>query len=261
MPLTDFQKSILRLLATNRSEESYVAGAIALNSSDSSIRYSNDIDFFQVSDTVTLESAESDCKKLTEFNYSVEWALKQPGFCRAVVSKNNESLKLEWSRDSAFRFFPIIPDKDLGFRLHMADAATNKILACGGRRAARDFIDMINLHYNFLHVGALIWAACGKDPGFSPELLLELIDRNKSISPQEFADVQVVQPVNPEKLRSSWFEIRDQSLKLFEQLETEDIGVLFIDPRTNNPVVPTSDKKFIRHTGSVGGCWPQIVLT
>ena len=36
MPITDFQRAVLRLLASNRAPDSYVAGATVINRSDSS---------------------------------------------------------------------------------------------------------------------------------------------------------------------------------------------------------------------------------
>jgi hypothetical protein len=258
MPLTDFQKIVLRLLARNRSEESYVAGGIALNAADNSHRFSNDIDLFHDVQASTMESAERDCALLATEGYRIEWGLRLPGFCQAIITKSDETLKLEWSQDSAFRFFPVVPDPEMGFRLHMADLATNKVLACGGRRAPRDFIDLIYLHSAYLHAGALIWAACGKDPGFSPESLLELIDRNKALAPQELAEVQAVEPLNAERLRTSWITIKEQSLELFDQLPAEEIGCLYLDFRSKNPVIPEHRKKVSIHRGSLRGCWPRI---
>ena len=45
MPLTDFQRSILALLAQTRTPDRYVAGGAALHFAPNSIRYSNDLDF------------------------------------------------------------------------------------------------------------------------------------------------------------------------------------------------------------------------
>lgn len=42
-------------------------------------------------------------------------------------------MKLEWVYDSAWRFYPVEPDPELGYRLHYFDAATNKLLALSGR--------------------------------------------------------------------------------------------------------------------------------
>lgn len=45
MPLSSFQSELLRLLASNRQPESYVAGATPLNRDAS--RYSGDVDFWR----------------------------------------------------------------------------------------------------------------------------------------------------------------------------------------------------------------------
>jgi hypothetical protein len=45
-------------------------------------------------------------------------------------------------RDSAFRFFKVQADLDMGFVLHPADVATNKVPALAGRFEVRDFVDM-----------------------------------------------------------------------------------------------------------------------
>ena len=50
MPLDDFEKAILRLLAVNRNPESYIAGATVFLRREDSLRQSQDIDVFH--DTV-----------------------------------------------------------------------------------------------------------------------------------------------------------------------------------------------------------------
>jgi len=45
MPLTEFQKQVLRLLASNRSPDSHVAGGTALNTSPASARMSEPLCF------------------------------------------------------------------------------------------------------------------------------------------------------------------------------------------------------------------------
>lgn len=85
----------------------------------------------------------------------------------------DQQLKMEWAYDSAFRFFPVQTDDLCGYRLHDADAATNKVLALAGRSEIRDFVDVLHLHDTYLSLGALVWAASGKDPGFTPEFLLD----------------------------------------------------------------------------------------
>ncbi len=56
MPLSAFQQSILRLLAQNRSPESYVAGATVLHQIPDSPRFSEDLDMFHDVGQTTVRS-------------------------------------------------------------------------------------------------------------------------------------------------------------------------------------------------------------
>jgi hypothetical protein len=106
------------------------------------------------------------------------------GFFRAVITSTATAtnLKIEWAVESSFRFFPLIKDEKLGYRLHNADLATNKILALAGRQTARDFLDSLYLHQTYLSLGALAWVASGKDPGFTPELIINEAKRESRYS-------------------------------------------------------------------------------
>ncbi|TVR57413.1 MAG: hypothetical protein EA421_01035 [Gemmatimonadales bacterium] len=64
-----------------------------------------------------------------------------------------------------------------GFRLHDVDLAINKLLVLAGRDEARDYVDFLEAHERILPLGALIWAAAGKDAGLSPHAILELLKR------------------------------------------------------------------------------------
>lgn len=192
MPLSEVQGRVLRLLAANRSPESYLAGATVLHQGENTPRYSLDLDYFHdLADSVAT-SAETDAVTLQAAGYTVTWLLRTPTFHRAVVRVDDENLRLEWAQDSAFRFFPVQADPLSGYRLHEADAATGKCLALAGRSESRDFVDMLHLDSTYLPLGALVWAACGifqfvsriaegdteKDPGYTPDLLLEHANRH-----------------------------------------------------------------------------------
>ena len=83
---------------------------------------------------------------------------------------------IDWAADSAFRFFPIERDPLLGWRLHLFDAATNKALTLAARTETRDYVDIIEFHKTF-PLATICWAACGKDPGFTPLSLLKMMRR------------------------------------------------------------------------------------
>ncbi|MBF0488911.1 MAG: hypothetical protein HQK98_12210 [Nitrospirae bacterium] len=132
MPLSKLQTEILHLLATHRNPESYVAGASALN--QNSPRFSGDIDIFHDREEAVAQTSNEDTVLLAEHGFTFDWLRREPGIHTAVVHRGNESTKLEWVRDSDFRFFPTVKDELFGYRLHIADLATNKALAAAGRR-------------------------------------------------------------------------------------------------------------------------------
>jgi len=261
MPLTQFQSIILKLLAKQRTPESHIAGGIAINQSETSPRFSKDIDIFHDSNALALKTAIEDAKLLENAGYQIEWQQKLEGFCRIKVSLDKESILLEWVYDSVFRFFPVITDDLFGYRLHPFDIATNKVLAAASRKEPRDFVDILFLHDTYLHLGAIIWAACGKDPGFSPQSIIEHIDRNKAISPPEFARLQLTRPLDPELVRNKWITLKAESEAMIEFLPIDSIGCVFLDPKKLSPVKPdtVSVEKAIRHFGSIRGAWPKLV--
>ena len=178
MPLTAIQAEVLSLIAVHRSPESYLAGATVIHRAADTPRFSQDLDFFHdVADSIA-QSADRDAATLQRAGYEVLWLLRTTTFHRAVVTASKRQLRIEWAQDSAFRFFPVQEDERFGYRLHDADAAVNKVLALAGRDEIRDFVDVLHLHKTYLSLGAMAWAACGKDPGFTPDLLLDHAGRH-----------------------------------------------------------------------------------
>ena len=168
MPLTDLQRTILALLAQTRAPDSYLAGGAALHFTPNSVRYSNDLDFFHDSPQRVASAFSDDAALLEGAGYSLDVEISQPGFIRAVVSRDDESTRIDWAHDSAWRFMPPIRDEMGGFVLHDIDLAVNKTLTLAGRDEPRDFIDILFVHKRVLPLSALAWAAVGKDPGFTP---------------------------------------------------------------------------------------------
>lgn len=175
MALTDFQRTICRLLADHRiaSGESYVAGGAAFNEVIAAPRISRDIDLFHDTDEALAASWESDQLVLRQHGFTVHVVRERPAYVEAEVSRDGKTVLMEWARDSAYRFFPLVRHADLGLTLHPFDLATNKVLALVGRLEVRDWIDVIEASDRIQPLGYLAWAACGKDPGFSPPAILE----------------------------------------------------------------------------------------
>src|SRR5271170_92154 len=141
MPLSSIQSEILKLLASHRDPESYVAGSTPLNRD--APRYSSDIDIFHDRAERVLRAAELDAALLERNGYKVEWTRRAPAIQSLLVSQDGATTKLEWVADSDYRFFPTMPDDLFGYILHPIDLATNKVAAAYGRREPRDVVDLI----------------------------------------------------------------------------------------------------------------------
>jgi hypothetical protein len=189
MALTTFQRNVCQLIARTRiaSGESYVAGGAALNELLAGPRLSRDIDLFHDSEAALDASWRQDRRLLEDNGFAVQVVRERPAFVEAEVSRAGEVVRLEWARDSAYRFFPLVEHPDLGLALHPFDLATNKVLALVGRLEVRDWIDVIHCSDALQPLGYLAWAACGKDPGFSPAAILEQAGRSARYSEDEVA--------------------------------------------------------------------------
>lgn len=261
MPISELQADVLSCIAVNRSPDSYLAGATVLHRKPKSPRYSQDLDFFHdVSDSIA-SSAERDAESLHAAGYRFEWLLRTPSFYRAVVIVQQQQLKLEWAQDSAFRFFPVEADAHLGYRLHDADAATNKILALAGRSEIRDFVDMLFLHETYLSLGALVWAACGKDPGFTPDLLLDQAGRHTAYTQQDLDQLSLREPLDLKQLKKRWIVASEEAQALVHTLPPEDLGCLYLNAQ-QQPIKPDTQSdtfgSLTRHHGCIRGAWPTI---
>jgi len=261
MPLGDFEKQILRLLAANRNPDSYVAGATILHRSENSPRASQDIDLFHDTEESILDAVIRDRSALEQSGYQVEIGPPQPTFQRGIVTKDEHVTKIEWVFDSAFRFFPIQMDLELGYILNFWDAATNKVLALAGRNEIRDYLDVLHLHQNHLSLGALAWAASGKDGGLTPDFILEEAQRNSRFPNSQMAKLKLSQPVDLVALKHIWLDALRAARELFPRLPAEEVGCLYLDesgaPVTPEPASP-GFAKLKRHFGSVRGAWPVI---
>ena len=124
MPLSKIQTDILRLLASHRDPESYVAGATVLNRN--APRYSGGIDVFHDREERVATAALDDTKTLEAAGYRVSWLRQMPLIYSAEAKHGNDSTRLDWVADSDFRFFPTLPDETFGYILHPADLANEQ---------------------------------------------------------------------------------------------------------------------------------------
>ena len=259
MPLTDYQSKLALLLSENRSFDSYLAGGAAILIEPNTTRFSRDLDYFHDSEARVVEAYSADRALLETTGYSIDVDLNQPGYVRAIVRKDGDATKVEWARDSDWRFMPTVRDSRVGFVLHPVDLAVNKTLALAGRDEPRDVLDTLFLHRHVLALGTLCWAACGKDPGFTPLSLLELLRRRGRVREEDLARLDLAEPLDIHSIKHDWLEALDSVEPFVESRPPDEIGCLyysaarlqFVDPRDAADAVP--------HFGKPGGLLPRVV--
>ncbi len=253
------------MLVSNRSEASHFAGGIVLNAPDESARYSHDFDFFHEAVEDLVVASERDVETLEGAGFHVqkiergeEWS-KPSSFRKARVRRDGSDVELDWAHDSAFRFFPIVPDELLGWRLHLFDMATNKALALSARMETRDYVDMVELSRRF-PLEAIVWAACGKDPGFNPLSLLKMMMRFARIDPAKLEEIQA-RELDPVGLKEEWIacsdQARDEMTLLADEQPDTPIGVAFVNGDAE-PGWIRADPDLRVHHPSLRGCWPTM---
>ena len=194
MPLSKLQSEILVCLAAHRDPESYVAGSTY--STRSGPRISADIDIFHDREDRVAHAAAQDAAALQDAGMQLQWQRREPTFYQALISSGDETTKLEWAVDSDFRFFPTVRDDVFGYMLHPVDLAANKVMAAAGRREPRDIVDVVMIHDEILPLGAIIWAAVEKTPGFTPEGLINEIKRNARYTAADFRRIASTPPID-----------------------------------------------------------------
>jgi hypothetical protein len=209
MALTQLQSNILRCLAQNRSDSSYLAGGLILNKNWH--RRSDDIDIFHDSDEEVVDAANADLTLLQVAGYKTHKDFVIYGAVDATVSDGASSTIIQWFSETKRRFFPLVKDQEWGARLHQADLAVNKVLAAAGRSKARDIADLVAIGSNYCPLGPLVLSAAGKPPNFSPRRTIDEMRRHTlSIPAEEFAAVKGLPPDWPAAF------IRDEALRLIE---------------------------------------------
>jgi len=269
MALTDFQRGICRLLAQHRirSGESYVAGGSALNEILRAPRQSRDLDLFHDTAEALAASWDSDRRLLQESEYAVTVIRERPSFVEALVDRGGERVLIQWTCDSAFRFFPLVEHPDFGLTLHPFDLATNKVLALVGRLEPRDWIDTIHAAESIQPLGLLVWAASGKDPGLSPTFILSEARRSGRYTASELATLAFEgPPPDATDLALRWAALLKEAGLVIEALPADRVGTCVLDATRGLFRGTAADLRqaleegrLSYHEGSIRGAFPAIM--
>lgn len=246
MALTELQHAICRLLAE--------------------LRIRSDIDLFHDTEEAVTAAWDADRERLERHRFAVRTLRERPGFVEAEVAKDGERVRMEWVRDSAYRFFPLVEHAELGLTLHPLDLATNKLLAVVGRREVRDWVDLLECDGRLQPLGYLAWAACGKDPGFSPSSLLQHAARTGQYAPVEIAELVFAgPPPDPAELAHEWQDALEKARAIVALLPPDTAGTCVIlrgeglcrlEPSGLQQALAASQVEFRR--GSIRGALPTF---
>lgn len=253
MPTRDFEREVLRAIAANRNPDNFLGGPTQRS-------HQQQHTFHDTRESLA-QASEWDLMTLKGAGYEVHIQKSQENLRRVAVKRGGLETRIEWVFDSAFRFFPVEPDLDSGWRLNFWDLATNKVLALFVRPHVRDYLDCLYLHQHHLPLGALAWAATAKEPSLEPPMIIEGLRRGK-YRPEQLVDLHLSHPVDLQALRHTWLEACAEAEALFSRLPHSEPACLYLDGY-GKPVCPIPDSpdftKLTRHTGSIKGAWPRVV--
>lgn len=235
------------------------AGGIVINRGESTARFSEDIDIFHDTVLALENSSTADAESLREHGFEVSFRRRGETFHQADVTRGEDLLRLDWAFDSAFRFFPVVVDDVLGYRLHDADAATNKVLAAVSRQKVRDFIDLMQLDRDYISLGVAAWGAAAKDEGYSALGIMQELRRNSRINPVTLGKVTLTHPESAEALKAQWLERFAAAERLISTIPPEPIRCLYVDRNGQPARGEVFDPSWVPHFGTVKGAWPKIV--
>jgi len=267
MALSPFQIEVCQLLARSRPESGgYLAGGSAPGALLNASRQWRDFGLFHDTLEALEATFESDSQMLGSNGYSLDIVRRREGFIEAIAARKEQSVEIQWLRDSAFRFFPLQTHPVLGLTLHPFDLATNKVLALVGRAEVRDWVDALSCHEKVAPLGLLANAACGKDEGWNPDLILDEAARTAHYGREEITSLSWSGP-QPDFaiLKIQWREALRDGRSSIQLLPPQYVGKAVLK-RCGSPFqgdapqladAPQNDE-LLFHGGHIGGVWPSV---
>jgi hypothetical protein len=117
------------------------------------------------------------------------------------------------------------------------------------------------VHERILALGALCWAAAGKDPGFTPHFLVDLLKRRGRPRQEELDRLHLVEPLDVVSAKERWLAALEDAESFIEHRPAEELGCLYYSAARDAFVVPEpgvglAEQGITVHFGSPGGVLP-----
>jgi hypothetical protein len=140
--------------------------------------------------------------------------------------------------------------------LHPVDLAINKVMAAAGRSELRDLVDLVTIHDQIVPLGAVVWAAVEKAPGFTPEGLIAEIRRNSNYPTTEWLKLMSSEPLDPKNIMGRLRGALDEAEAFVSQMPTQKAGLLFLKDGQVAQPDPGRLNDYQAHAGQRRGGWP-----
>lgn len=256
--LTELQARAAKLMAANRSEESYFAGGAVLN--EHWKRLSDDLDVFHDDEKAIDPLVRKDVRALEDdgLDIFVDHDLWGSVEARVRDESRRETIVL-WMGETRMRYFPLVADPLWGVRLHRSDLAVNKVIAAASRMKARDVADMVLVSRHHCPLGPLFLAAAAKLGRVSP---LELVDRARhrtSATPNEEIEElrEALDCENEGEIKTSAFVALDSAETFLLKLKESMLGGLPVNA-DGIPVDKVEGMASLRPVLDGGGRFPDF---
>lgn len=131
----------------------------------------------------------------------------------------------------------------------------------------RDWVDVIACSERIQHIGYLAWAACGKDPGYSPAMILTEARRSGRYSAAEVSQLAFDGPTpDARELSVRFATMLEQADDIIEELPAREIGKAVLDENgelfrggLDTLTQASLDGRLRYHPGSIRGAFPSIL--
>jgi hypothetical protein len=240
MTVTPVQRRVAQILQVHRGPRRYVGGGLALNLrwprlSDDMDVYVEDMD--ETTNEILIDTVQPEIDRLEANGLIVHLECQDEWMVEATVSWYGHETKIQWLNDehSCLRFLEAIRDPVLGFRLHAADVAVNKVQCASWRnQAPRDAVDLYHIVAFYAPLGPLIHAQIGKGDPRSPRRIID--DLRQNVSEYSERAIRAVrferdrEGVNRATLRDTVNAALDGAQEYLEDIApVDDQGALFLD--------------------------------
>jgi predicted nucleotidyltransferase component of viral defense system len=207
--LSPFQAEFLRLFFQNAiGQQFFLTGGTALAAFYLEHRYSQDLDLFTLeSDALARVQMELDTIA-AELGAVAKTTVATPTFRQAFVTRNDESLQIEFVRDIAAQFGEhrridsVIVDA-------LENIGANKVNAIFGRTDVKDFVDLYFILKAGLELFDLIEMAKQKDAGLTEFYLAGMMRQVRELNRLP----RMLKPIDLDTLKEFYLRLADDLLR------------------------------------------------